>query len=62
MVLGPDALVLELFAPRFIIYRAVCERLEAIGRIMSATECFHGMEKELAREIRGKEATWVLGE
>ena len=59
---GPDALGLEFIAPKFTIYRAVCERLETTERLTDAIECFHGMANELGREIRGKEATWVLGE
>jgi hypothetical protein len=59
---GPDALGLEFIAPRSTIYRAVCERLETIERITDAIECFHGMANELAGEIQGKEAKWVLGE
>ena len=59
---GPDAFVLEFIAPRFTIYRAVCERLEAIERMTDAAECFHGMANELAREIQGRKAEWVLGE
>ena len=58
---GPDALCLEFIAPRFTIYRAVSERLEAIERIIDATECFHEMANELVREIQDKEEKWVLG-
>ena len=59
--LEPDGLCLEFIAPRFTIYRAICERLESIGRVTDATECFLGMTNELVWEIQGKEAKWVLG-
>ena len=57
---GIDILDVEFITPRFTVYRAVCERLEAIERITDATECFCGMANELAREIQDKE--WVLGQ
>ena len=37
---GIDILDVEFTTPRFTVYRAVCERLEAIERITDATECF----------------------
>jgi tetratricopeptide (TPR) repeat protein len=51
-------------APRFTIYRAICLRLEAIYRILDATECFHRMASELGREIdpHYEQEKWVLGE
>ncbi|KAF8552627.1 hypothetical protein OG21DRAFT_1498291 [Imleria badia] len=53
-----DALGLKFIAPRFTIYRAVCERLEAIDRITDATECFHQIVSEL--DTRGEQAKWAL--
>ncbi|KAG8221675.1 WD40-repeat-containing domain protein [Butyriboletus roseoflavus] len=46
--------------PRLMIYRAICERLEMVDRIMDATECVHEMANELAQEIQGEEVKWVL--
>jgi hypothetical protein len=48
--------------PRFTVYRTICERLETANHIMDAIECFHEMVNELAQEIQGKGAKWVLGE
>ncbi|KAF8415204.1 hypothetical protein L210DRAFT_103217 [Boletus edulis BED1] len=45
--------------PRFSIYRALCERLEAVDRIIDAAECFHGMTSELTHEIQDEEARWI---
>jgi hypothetical protein len=58
---GPDALGLEFVAPKFTIYRALCERLERIKRITDATECFYAMANELAWEMQDEGAKWVLG-
>ena len=62
ILLGPDALAVEFIAPKFIVYRVICERLEMIERITHASECFRQMVGELAQEIQDKEAKWVLGE
>jgi len=44
------------------IYRALCDHLEMLNRIVVATECFHGMMSELGDENLGAEqAEWVLG-
>ena len=48
--------------PRFTVYQAICERLETVGHIMDAIECFHEMVNELAQEIQGKEVKWVDSE
>ena len=50
--------------PRFTIYRAICECLEAIDRISDASTCFLQVVDELAREaiMHGELAEWVLGE
>ena len=58
---GIHTLVVEFVVPRFTIYRAICERLETIHRITHASECFRQMVDELAREIQGEGAKWILG-
>ena len=57
-----DTFDLQFVVPRFTIYQVICERLETIHNITHASECFRQMENELAREIQGMEAKWVLGE
>lgn len=49
--------------PRFTIYRAICESLEAIDRISDASMCFLQVGDELAKEAitRGELGEWVLG-
>ena len=60
LTLGVDS---EFVAPRFTIYRVICERLETIHHITHASECFRQMANELAREVQGKDhPKWVLGE
>ena len=59
---GIDTLGVEFVVPRFAIYQVICERLEAIHRITHASECFRQMVDELALEILGKKAKWVLSE
>jgi hypothetical protein len=59
---GIDTLGMEFVVPRFAIYQVICEHLETIHRIAHASECFRRMVDELALEIKGKEAQWVLGE
>ena len=59
---GIDTLGVEFVVPRFTIYRVICEHLETIHRITHASECFRQMVDELAQEIQGKEAKWILGE
>ena len=46
------------------IYRAICLRLEAINRILDATECFHRMSSELGGETgpHNEQEKWVHGE
>ncbi|KAF8123581.1 hypothetical protein EV363DRAFT_1356177 [Boletus edulis] len=45
-----DALAAAFVAPKFAIYEAVCERLETIGRIRDAVECFYAMTSELGEK------------
>ena len=54
--------MLKFKVPRFTVYQAICERLETVDHITDAIECFHEMKIELAQQIQGKEAKWVLGE
>ena len=46
------------------IYRAICERLEMIDRILDASKCFLQMEHELTGEMatHRERAEWVVGE
>ena len=61
---GPDTRGSEFMAPRFIIYRAICERLEMTDCVLDASSCFHQMVSELAGQIdmHDVHAKWVLGE
>ncbi|KAF8129771.1 hypothetical protein EV363DRAFT_1336453 [Boletus edulis] len=55
-----DALAAAFVAPRFTIYEAVCERLETIGRIRDAVECFYAMTSELGEKSEPMPVTeWV---
>ncbi|KAF8551249.1 hypothetical protein OG21DRAFT_1445453 [Imleria badia] len=49
-------------ASRFMIYRAICERLETIDHVLDVSECFLQMVNELGREIstHGEQATWAV--
>ncbi|KAF8547868.1 YVTN repeat-like/Quino protein amine dehydrogenase [Imleria badia] len=48
-------------APRFIIHRAICERLETIDHIFDASECFHQMVKELTKtDTTDERVKWIL--
>ena len=54
-----DALFcLQFMLRRVTVYQAIVERLEAIGHIADAVECFHQMTSELGQNI---ELEWVLG-
>ncbi|KAF8548746.1 hypothetical protein OG21DRAFT_1489116 [Imleria badia] len=48
--------------PRFTIYRAICECLETIDRILDASKCFLQMVNELAEEtaMHSEQAEWVV--
>ncbi|KAF8547208.1 hypothetical protein OG21DRAFT_1501672 [Imleria badia] len=46
--------------PRFTVYRALCERLEAADRVMAATECFYELASRFARELDGEQTKWIL--
>ena len=61
---GPDALALEFITPRFTVYRAVCECLETIDRIMDASKCFRHLADELGEQTDAhvEQVGWVLGE
>ena len=55
---------LQFTLPRVTIYRAVCERLEAIERVTDAIECFDEMMSGLGGEVylSGPMTEWVSGE
>lgn len=52
----------KFIAPRIAIYRSICEHLEAVGRIMDATECFRDMASELGQETDREQEKWMTGE
>ena len=60
----PSLILLELIPPRCVIYRTICERLEATDRIPDATECFQEMLCELGEEVytSGPVTEWFYGE
>ena len=59
-----DLIFLEFIPPRSVVYRTICERLEATDRILEATECFQEMAVELGEEVytSGPMAEWFCGE
>ena len=59
-----NSLALQFIAPRSVIYRAVCERLEAIDHITNATKCFLQMIGELGKQMDSHRdlREWALGE
>lgn len=48
--------------PRFAIYQALCERLDALDCIADASKCFHEMTKEVTQETEGEQTNWIVGE
>ncbi|KAF8552355.1 hypothetical protein OG21DRAFT_1511593 [Imleria badia] len=50
-------------APKFTIYRALCDHLEMLGQITAAAECFHQMKNELEEEtnLYDEQPEWVPG-
>ncbi|KAG9310469.1 hypothetical protein JVU11DRAFT_9613 [Chiua virens] len=46
--------------PRLIVYKILCEYLEAVNRIADATECLHEMICELEQDIESEEAKQIL--
>ncbi|KAF8555063.1 TPR-like protein [Imleria badia] len=54
----PNSVGLEFTAPRPMIYRAICERLETMDHILDASECFLQMKNELTGKF-GKQAIWA---
>ena len=55
---------MEFTASRFAIYRALCDHLDTLGQITTATKCFQQMNSELenAVELHTEQAEWVVGE
>ena len=55
---------MEFTAPRFAIYRTLCDYLETLGQITAAAECFHQMDSELGSEVtqHAEKSEWVFGE
>ena len=53
----------KFMAPRFTIYRAICERLETIDHILDASRCFRQMVGEFTRETipHREQAEWLEG-
>ncbi|KAF8547863.1 hypothetical protein OG21DRAFT_1449832 [Imleria badia] len=58
-----DALIaaLNFTAPRFTIYRALCDQLETLDRIAVATSCFYELMSELegVKNLHAEQAEWV---
>lgn len=59
--------VLKLFEftlPRPLIYRTICEHLEALERAADATKCFHQMMVELGMnsDMDNEQTEWAVGE
>ena len=61
---GLNFVRLEFTAPRFTVYRALCEHLEMTHRIFDSSECFRQMVQELAGETdaQDEQAEWVHSE
>lgn len=61
---GVPETLLEFMVPRYKIYRIICERLEILGHIVDASECFRQMVGELADEtnVHDGQSEWILGE
>ena len=59
-----DLILLEFISPRCVVYRTICERLEATAYILDATECFQEMMGELGEEVYTCEpmTEWFYGE
>ncbi|KAF8547675.1 hypothetical protein OG21DRAFT_859147 [Imleria badia] len=49
-------------APRFTIYRVLCDHLETLNQITVVAECFHQMSSEFAEQtnLHAEQAQWVL--
>ena len=60
---GFNTVGFKFVVPRFTVYRAICERLNTIDRILDASKCFLQMAGELAKETttHRKQAEWVDG-
>ncbi|KAN0094862.1 hypothetical protein V8E55_003149 [Tylopilus felleus] len=58
---GLDTLVFKFVVARFMVYGAICERLETIDRTMEASECFRQMVDELVDRENAppEQAEWV---
>ena len=54
----------EYTVPRFMVYRAICELLETVDRVLDASECFLQMVDELGLEttLKGEQVEWAAGE
>lgn len=63
MPIGSNTIDFEFTAPRFTIYRAICERFDRIDRMLDVTKCLLQMRNELAEEIavHSEQAEWVVG-
>ena len=46
------------------VYRAICELLETVDRVLDASECFLQMVDELGLEttLKGEQVEWAAGE
>ena len=60
----PDAFCLQFMVPPLTVYLVICERLETIGHIMDASECFRQMMHKLEgqSDARAKGEEWIVSE
>lgn len=58
-----DILGLEFVVPRFTVYWAICECLEANNRMTDASECLRQMADEMAEQVNAndEQSAWALG-
>ena len=60
---GPNIGGFEFTVPKFTVYRAICERLEANNNVLDASKCFLQMGSDLPGETttHREQADWVIG-
>lgn len=61
---GPDDLCFQFKTSKLIIYRAIYDRLETVGRVTDANECFRQMVDDLAEQVNmhDEQVQWILSE
>ena len=48
--------------PKFVICRAICERLESNDRIADAVTCFLQMNTKAGKKVEAEQQNWIVGE